>query len=479
MILREEAGTRLDAERRAGVLRPLRRPRPAGPVVVRRGPSRARRLVARSASVASVASVAKVAAVAALVGGAAVGSSTLGLPLVKGSGESDRRSSRRPPIARSAVRPAADGPARRCSTPSSAPAGHGARAPAPAARDRPRGATAGFRASAHRSRPEAPARPCRDRRGASLVGAGVRVGEGERGRRTRARAQANAGAAAGRRSGRLRRNAAAEKARRDDSEEVGAQEAKKARRARPEEARRPRPKKARRASPKKPKGKTGSKARSAARAKKPRRASPEKRTARAGRRDRAPLGGWAPPAGGPPGRGEVNSRAAHFPQGPPRARMPPDGLREHRREDPGEQPRRSSTRSPTAWRRSRSTIPRRATRSRPSCSAGCIAALRARARGGRGALRRAGLLARADVLLGGQPRRLRGRCGARPQALRRRALRGAVQADRLARQADDLRGPRARARGRARDRAGMRPDRGLRGRRASARPRSTSARSRS
>ncbi len=60
-----------------------------------------------------------------------------------------------------------------------------------------------------------------------------------------------------------------------------------------------------------------------------------------------------------------------------------------------------------------------------------------------------------------------------------RALPRAVHADRQARQADDLRRQRARARRRARDRARVRPDRREGGRDASARPRSTSARSRS
>ena len=66
---------------------------------------------------------------------------------------------------------------------------------------------------------------------------------------------------------------------------------------------------------------------------------------------------------------KVNSRAAHFPRGA-------IGLG-----CAGGRPSRSSTRSTSAAsRRSRSTIPRRATRSRPSCSAGLIAASSAPAR---------------------------------------------------------------------------------------------------
>ena len=60
-----------------------------------------------------------------------------------------------------------------------------------------------------------------------------------------------------------------------------------------------------------------------------------------------------------------------------------------------------------------------------------------------------------------------------------RALRRAVQVDRRVPQARDLRGARARARGGARDRAGVRPDRRVRGRARSARRRSTWGRFRS
>ena len=67
-------------------------------------------------------------------------------------------------------------------------------------------------------------------------------------------------------------------------------------------------------------------------------------------------------------------------------------------------------------------------------------ALRARPRRGWRALRRARLLARARLLLRREPRRLRGRDAAGAQALRLRALRRAVQADRRLGQADDLRG---------------------------------------
>src|SRR5829696_7156369 len=86
-------------------------------------------------------------------------------------------------------------------------------------------------------------------------------------------------------------------------------------------------------------------------------------------------------------------------------------------------------------------------------------------RGSGGALRRADVDARERLLLGRQPRRVLGRRAADPQAPRdRRALPPAVPHDRRARQADAVRGQRARARRRARSGARVRPDRGARGR---------------
>ena len=78
----------------------------------------------------------------------------------------------------------------------------------------------------------------------------------------------------------------------------------------------------------------------------------------------------------------------------------------------------------------------------------------------RGALRRADLVAREGVLGRRGARPVRRRRPARAQALRHRALPAPVPRDPRARQADDLRGQRARARRRARRRALLRPDRG-------------------
>ena len=64
---------------------------------------------------------------------------------------------------------------------------------------------------------------------------------------------------------------------------------------------------------------------------------------------------------------------------------------------------------------------------------------------------------------GAQPRRLRGRCPACPQALRDRALPADLHVARAARQALDLRRQRPCAGGRARDRARVRPDHRARG----------------